>query len=88
MIVKVRVIPNALDNEVVSRLETLQAAGAPIETPQHQRRIHGHRIETVRRDADELAIVRIARGDDRHAGRKIAERVPELAQVERFRLLG
>ena len=66
---------------VLSGTEHRQAASGLGKTPQHQRRVKRHRIETIGRNADGRAIFSLG-GDDRHPGGKGTQRGTECLRVE------
>ncbi len=71
-----------VDAEMRRGAKRRQARRGACEAPQHERRIERHRAERVSGQPEE-ASVGTARGDDRHAGGERAERVPQIARVER-----
>ena len=71
------IVREHVDYVTLRGLECGEATGMAIEAPQDERWVERHRVERVRREADEPTI-RPARTDHRDTGRELRERIAKL----------
>ena len=71
------VVGEHVDRVTLRRLKRREAARAPMQAPDNERRIERNRVERVRREAD-IAAVTVAHGNHGDTGRELRERVAEL----------
>ena len=76
------VVRQHVDRVVLGALQRREALRAPVEAPHDERRVERHRVERVRREADE-PVVRARRADDGDARGELREGIAKLALGER-----